>query len=86
MYFLFIIKVFLFVCLFTVFLNIRQYFKNSLLSSLYIPVIYLLSNIPNFSVIFLSLILFHMCINSVFIMLTFELEIFSTETDMVSRE
>ncbi len=32
-------------------INIRQYCKNSLLSSCYIPVIYLLSNIPIFFVI-----------------------------------
>ncbi len=64
-------------------INIRQYCKNCLLSSFYILVIYLLSNIPNFSVInFIS----YVGINSVFIMLTSELEIFSTKNDMVSRE
>ncbi len=62
-------------------INIRQSCKNSLLSSSYIPVIYVLSNIPNFSVINL---ISYVGINSVFIMLTLELEIFST--DMVSRE
>ncbi len=44
--------------------NIRQYCKNSLLSSCNIPVIYLLSNIPNFSVINL---ISYVGINSVFI-------------------
>ncbi len=62
-------------------INIRQYWKNSLLSSCYIPAIHVLSNIPNFSVINL---ISYVGINSVIIMLTLELEIFST--DMVSRE
>ncbi len=53
-------------------INIRQYCKNSLLSSCYIPVMYLLSNII-FSVINL---LSYVGINSVFIMLTLELKIF----------
>ncbi len=48
-----------------------------------IPVIYLLYNIPNFFVINLNS---YVGINSVFIMLTLELKIISTETDMVSRE
>ncbi len=48
-----------------------------------IPVIYLLSNISIFSVINL---ISYVGINSVFIMLTLELKIFVTETDMVSRE
>ncbi len=62
-------------------INIRQYCKNSLLSSCYIPVIYVLSNIPHFFGINL---IAYVGINSGFIMLTLELEIFST--DMVSRE
>ncbi len=54
-------------------INIRQYCKNSLMSSCYIPVfMYLLSNII-FSVINL---LSYVGINSVFIMLTLELKIF----------
>ncbi len=63
-------------------INIRQYCKNCLLSSCYIPVIYVLSSIPIFSVIHL---ISYVGITSVFIMLTLELEIFSTETDLVSR-
>ncbi len=62
-------------------INIRQYCKNSLLPSCYIQVIYLLSNILNSSVIQLIL---YVGINSAFMILTLELEIFST--DMVSRE
>ncbi len=45
-------------------INIIQYCKNSLLSSSYIPVIYLLSNIHHFSVINL---ISYVGINSVFI-------------------
>ncbi len=59
----------LFVCLQS-FFNRRQYCKNSLLSSCYITVIYLLFNIANFSVINL---ISYVSINSVFVMLTREL-------------
>ncbi len=62
-------------------INIRQYCKNSLLSSCYIPVIYLLSNNPHFSAIN---VISYVGINSVFIIISLELKIFSTE--MVSRE